>query len=160
MIGGTTNWLTEYFAQGTKTLNLSLWVYPPAVMGPDGPIVQPAALCAPYPGIELAFSPAGEARQGDRLCELPARYDSKGPLNQSAPPMEDKSNFFRQVSIFAPSHLNRDAVIVVNNAFSFTPLFASDGTPGFVGHSVPDSDDYLRPGQMRLPWTFAGYVSV
>jgi hypothetical protein len=73
---------------------------------------------------------------------------------------KDHSNFFREVSIFAPSHLNREAVVVINHAFSFTPLFAADGTPGFVGLAMPDSDDYFRTGQMKLPWMFAGYVSI
>ncbi|MBN3752229.1 hypothetical protein G3N95_04705 [Paraburkholderia sp. Tr-20389] len=155
------NWLTEYFAQGTRKLNLSLWAYPPAVMGPDGPVVQSAALCAPYPGIELVFSPAGQARHGDRAYELPARYDSTGPITETAPAAaKDDANFFREVSIFAPSYLNGEAVIVINRAFSFTPLFAADGTPGFVGVAMPDSDDYFRAGQMKLPWMFAGYVSI
>ncbi|ALP67129.1 hypothetical protein [Paraburkholderia caribensis] len=155
------NWLTEYFAQGTRTLNLSLWAYSPAVMGPDGPIVQPAALCAPYPGIELVFSPAGKTRHGDRTYELPARYDSTGPMKaKTAAAAKDHANFFREVSIFAPSHLNGEAVVVINHAFSFTPRFAADGTPGFVGLAMPDSDDYFRAGQMKLPWMFAGYVSI
>ncbi|MBP0593444.1 hypothetical protein J8I87_27865 [Paraburkholderia sp. LEh10] len=155
------NWLTEYFAQGTRKLNLSLWAYPPAVIGPDGPIVQSAALCAPYPGIELVFTPAGQARYGDRTYDLPARYDSTGSMGESsAAEAQDNSSFFRDVSIFAPSHLNGEAVIVINHAFSFTPLFAADGTPGFVGQSMPDSDDYFRAGQMKLPWMFAGYVSI
>ncbi len=155
------NWLTEYFAQGTRTLNLSLWAYPPAVMGPDGPIVQSAALCARYPGVELVFSPAGKVRHGDRTYELPARYDSMGSAKQPVPAAaKDQASFFREVSIFAPSHLNGEAVIVINHAFSFAPLFAADGTPGFVGIAMPDSDEYFRTGQMKLPWMFAGYLSI
>ncbi|MEM5365833.1 hypothetical protein V4C53_07275 [Paraburkholderia azotifigens] len=155
------NWLTEYFAQETRTLNLSLWAYPPAVMGPDGPIVQSAALYAPYPGIELTFSPAGKVRHGDRTYELPARYDSTGAMKATATAApKDDANFFREVSIFAPSHLNGEAVIVINHAFSFAPQFAADGTPGFVGLATPDSDDYFRTGQMKLPWMFAGYLSI
>ncbi|SEK10923.1 hypothetical protein [Paraburkholderia diazotrophica] len=154
------NWLSECFAQETKTLNLSLWVYPPAVLGPDGPVAQPA-LCAPYPGIELVFSPGGVVHHGDRIYELPARYDSVGPVgNQSLQTMADGSGFFREVTIYAPSPLNREAVIVVNKAFSFTPLFAADGAPGFVGQSTPGSDEYLRTGEIRLPWLFSGYVSI
>jgi hypothetical protein len=154
------NWLSEYFAQGTKTLNLSLWIYSPAVLGPDGPVVQPVQ-CVPYPGIELVFSPASEARHGDRVYALPARYDSVGPMGGSPGAMTgEKSGFIREVSIYAPSLLNREAVIVINRAFSFTPIFATDGTPGFVGQSMPDSDEYLVTGQMKLPWVFTGYVSI
>lgn len=154
------NWLSEYFAQGTRTLNLSLWVYQPAVLGPDGPVVQ-APLSMPYPGIELVYSPAGEARHGDRIYELPARYDSVEPTRDSpASALEDRSSFIREVSIFAPSHLNREAVIVVNKTFSFTPLFATDGTPGFIGQCMPEAGEYLNAGQLKIPWVFSGYLSI
>ncbi|MBC8722935.1 hypothetical protein F6X37_15385 [Paraburkholderia sp. 31.1] len=43
------------------------------------------------------------------------------------------SQFFRSMTIFAPSRYNRDFLITVNDEFAFVPGFSSDGAPGFSG---------------------------
>jgi hypothetical protein len=154
------NWLVEYFAQQARTLNLALWVMQPARLGPDGPICPPLR-CLPYPGIELVYSPAYEVRRGERVDVLPARYDavlSQG--GSSAVADKDTGRFFRQISIYAPSTLNPEPVIVINRNFSVTPVFAKDGTPGFVGLGVPAVDDDQPANQLKLPWLFCGYVTI
>jgi hypothetical protein len=155
------NWLTEYFAQATPTLNLTIWAFQPAVLGPDGPIIEPV-IALPYPGIELAYCAADEVRRGDRVYGLPARYESAAPASaaSSAKVITGATEFFHEISIYAASPINREPVIVINRNFSFAPVFAADGTPGFVGQSMPMSDDRQPRNQMKLPWVFAGYVSI
>jgi hypothetical protein len=72
----------------------------------------------------------------------------------------DGPEFFRTITIFAPSRYNRDCVVVVNDTFSFVPVFSTDGAPGFFGSCVEQPGDLASPQQMRLPWCFQGYVSI
>jgi hypothetical protein len=155
------NWLLEYFAQATPTLNLTLWALQPAVLGPDGPIVKPV-ISLPYPGIELTYRAADEVRRGERVYEWPARYESAVAAGAAAQAeaIADPSGFFREISIYAPSAINREPVVVINRNFSFAPVFAADGTPGFVGESMPIEDARQPANQMKLPWFFSGYVSI
>ncbi|SDI35038.1 hypothetical protein [Paraburkholderia phenazinium] len=156
------NWLGEYFAQRTSPLTLSLWAHPPLVLGPDGPVAQPA-FALPYPGVPLEFTPARTVEQGSQRYELPARYDAVPPLTTSTaglPSGEASSQFFREVTIYAPSAFNPDFLITINRVFSFVPVFSSDGSPGFFGSSMDIAKETYLPSQMRLPWTFHGYISI
>ncbi|MGF6697291.1 hypothetical protein OKW38_001903 [Paraburkholderia sp. MM5496-R1] len=156
------NWLTEYFAQQTKSLTISLWAYPPLALGPDGPVTRPAH-SLPYPGVQLVFTPGEVIKRGDLFYELPARYDTMKPLATDLSEVvrdEPASSFFREITIYAPSCLNRDCLITVNGAFSFVPIFASDGAPGFLGTSTAHAELPASSPQMGLPWFFQGYVSI
>ena len=156
------NWLAEYFAQRTSPLALSLWAHPPLVLGPDGPIAQPA-YALPYPGVQLAFTPAQVVEQGNQRYELPAHYDAVLPATTSAAgrlPGEPFPQFFREVAIYAPSRFNPDFQITINGVFSFVPVFSSDGSPGFFGSCMDVGNETHVASQMRLPWTFHGYVSI
>jgi hypothetical protein len=44
--------------------------------------------------------------------------------------------------------------------FSFVPVFSSDGSPGFSGSSMGIAEERQPPSQMKLPWTFHGYISI
>ncbi|AKM44605.1 hypothetical protein DF044_32535 [Burkholderia contaminans] len=155
------NWLSEYFAQHTSPLLLSLWAHPPLVVGPDGPACrEPYRL--PYPGVELVYTPAETVERGGRVYALPARYDSRGTFAHGAV-HHDGTPFFREVTIFAPSPFNRDFVMTVNGEFSFVPSFWPDGSPGFSGICAPAAGVCMsgvsgdRPGP---PWLFQGYLSI
>jgi hypothetical protein len=156
------NWLSEYFAQRTSPISVSLWAHPPLVLGPDGPIAQPVYYL-PYPGATLVFTPAETVKRGELTYDLPARYDTVRPLTTYASGLASSSNapqFFREISIFAPSRFNPDCLITVNGSYSFVPVFSSDGAPGFSGTCIGPSADSAAPARMDLPWTFQGYVSI
>lgn len=156
------NWLAEYFAQRTSPLTLSLWAQPPLVLGPDGPVAQPAFVL-PYPGVQLALTPAQVVETGHQRCELPAHYDAVQPLTTSAagfPAGAPSVQFFREVTIYAPSRFNPDFLVTINGVFSFVPVFSSEGSPGFFGTSMDIAEETQTPSQMRLPWTFHGYISI
>lgn len=156
------NWLAEYFARRTSPLTLSLWAYPPLVLGPDGPIAQPAYVL-PYPGVQLVFAPSYVVEAGNQRYELPAHYDAVQPLTTSPaafPEAEPLPQFFREVTIYAPSRFNPDFLVTINGVFSFVPVFSSDGSPGFFGSSMDRGEESQPSSQMRLPWTFHGYISI
>lgn len=156
------NWLAEYFAQHTSQLTLSLWVQPPLVLGPDGPVAQPAHVLS-YPGVQLALTPARVVEAGKQRYELPAHYDVVQPLTASAAGLrtgEPFPPFFREVTIYAPSRFNPDFLVTINGVFSFVPVFSKDGSPGFFGTSVDMTKEYQAPAQLNLPWTFHGYISI
>lgn len=155
-------WLAEYFAQRTSPLTLSLWAHPPLILGPDGPVAQPAYVL-PYPGVSLVLTPAQVVEAGSLRYELPAHYDAVQPLTTSAagfPAGEPSPQFFREVTIYAPSRFNPDFLVTINRVFSFVPVFSSDGSPGFFGSSIDIAEETQPPSQMRLPWTFHGYISI
>jgi hypothetical protein len=155
------NWLAEYFSQKTASLCLSMWAYPPLILGPEGPAVQ-RVHALPYPGATLVFTPAERVERSGLAYELPARFDlSRGSAARATDfdrPLP-ASQFFRSVTIFAPSRYNRDFLITVNDEFAFVPVFSSDGAPGFSGVCTEAGDSSI-PAQMRLPWTFQGYISI
>lgn len=156
------NWFAEYFVQQAKSLTLSLWAYPPLALSPDGPVTR-AAYCLPYPGVELVLTPGEVIERGDLRYELPARYDLVKPSTKGLAETarsEPASPFFREITIFAPSCLNRDCLITVNGAFSFVPIFSSDGAPGFLGTSTAYAEISASSPQMGLPWFFQGYVTM
>ncbi|RQT52436.1 hypothetical protein [Burkholderia cepacia] len=152
------NWLSEYFAQHTSPLSLSIWAHPPLAVGPDGPVCrEPYRL--PYPGVEMVYTPAGTVECGGRIYTLPARYDARwtragGILHDDAAP------FFREVTIFAPSPFNRDFVVTVNGEFSFVPSFWADGSPGFSGTCAPAASGHAVRDRSGPPWLFQGYLSI
>jgi hypothetical protein len=156
------NWLAEYFSQNPASLYLSMWAYPPLVLGPEGPTVQqPHALA--YPGATLVLTPGEPIRHGEREFELPARFDLRRAPGGGASDFErplQGSSFFRSVTIFAPSSYNRDFLITVNDTFAFVPVFSSDGAPGFCGSCMESGEPSPASTQLRLPWTFQGYISI
>lgn len=152
------NWLAEYFAQRTSPLTLSLWAQPPLVLGPDGPVAQPT-YALPYPGVQLALTLAQVVEAGNQRYELPAHYDAVLPLT-TAPADEAFTQFFREVTIYPPSRFSPDFLVTINRAFSFVPVFSADGSPGFYGASMDMSKESGLPSQMKLPWTFNGYISI
>lgn len=156
------NWLAEYFSQKTASLCLSMWAYPPLILGPEGPSVQPAHALS-YPGATLVFTPAERIQRGELDYELPARFDlssSSGTRAFDPGRPSPGSSFFRSVTIFAPSRFNRDFLITVNDTFAFVPVFSSDGAPGFSGSCMESAHSSPVSAQMRLPWTFQGYISI
>ncbi|WP_233839078.1 hypothetical protein [Paraburkholderia sp. ZP32-5] len=156
------NWLEEYFSQKTASLCLSMWAYPPLVLGPEGPANQQVH-ALPYPGATLVFTPGERVQRGNFEYELPARFDLRHASSDRdinlEPPLH-ASQFFRSVTIFAPSRYNRDFLIAVNDEFAFVPVFSSDGAPGFSGSCTASSGESAARGQMQLPWTFQGYLSI
>jgi hypothetical protein len=156
------NWLAEYFSHRTPVLNISMWAFPPPLLGPEGPVAQ-KPYCLPYPGIELAFSPGEDTLRGTRSYEVPARYDMResdpAKIREMARRLEDHA-FFRSIEIFAPSLYSRDFLIRVNDTFAFVPVFSTDGAPGFFGSCVEPASDLAASQQMRLPWCFHGYISI
>lgn len=156
------NWLAEYFSRRTPVLNISMWAYPPLLLGPEGPVAQQPH-CLPYPGVELAFRPGEEVRRGSRSDEIPARYDMRELETSRRREMAqgaDDQVFFQSIEIFAPSRYNCDFLIRVNEEFAFVPIFSGDGAPGFFGSCVEQSCDSPSSPQMRLPWFFRGYISI
>ncbi|KVD88328.1 hypothetical protein WI90_21100 [Burkholderia ubonensis] len=156
------NWLPEYFAQRTSPLTLSLWAYPPLVLGPEGPIARPAC-CVPYPGINLIYTPAERITHGGRTYDLPARYDTAGPLETHAggPGASGEAEvFFREISIYAPSTFNPDFLMTINGDLSFVPVFSPDGAPAFSGMCMNPPKDPAASNRMNMPWTFQGYLSI
>lgn len=157
------NWLAEYFARRMSPLMMSLWAHPPFVIGPDGPVPQ-GAYALPYPGVELVFSPGIVLSHEGRSYPLPPRYDTVGPLSTSiaGERLFDKhdESFFKQISIYAPSPFNPDFLVTVNDAFSFVPTFAQDGSPAFLGLAMAPSSTDGRDSNAKLPWTFQGYISI
>ncbi|WP_116136569.1 hypothetical protein [Trinickia diaoshuihuensis] len=156
------NWLAEYFAQRATPLTLSLSAHPPLAIGPDGPVTQPL-YALPYPGAELVFSPGETLEHGDHRFQVPARYETRGtlathavgsPLNAPCPP------FFNRVAIYAPSPFNPEFLVSVNDVFSFVPVFAKDGSPGFFGTAFELPEAAGAASRLRLPWTFEGYISI
>jgi hypothetical protein len=156
------NWLAEYFSHRTPVINLSMWAFPPPLLGPDGPVEQ-KPFCLPYPGVELNFVPGEEIRRGTRSYEIPARYDMReldpDRIRETAQRLDNQA-FFRSIEIFAPSRYSRDFLVRVNDTFAFVPVSSVDGTPGFFGSCVEASPDVHSWQQMRLPWCFHGYVSI
>ncbi|MFX1764977.1 hypothetical protein PWP93_20790 [Paraburkholderia sp. A1RI-2L] len=153
------NWLAEYFSRRTPVVNMSMWVYPPLLLGPEGPVAQQPH-CLPYPGVELVFSPGESVRRGTRSDELPARYEMRGPATREVREMAQGRAFFQSIEIFAPSRYNRDFLIRVNDAFAFVPVFSADGAPGFFGTCVEQPGASPAPQQMPQPWCFRGYISI
>ncbi|WP_232445524.1 hypothetical protein [Burkholderia ubonensis] len=160
--GPVMNWLSEYFAQRTRSLFLSMWAYPPLVLGPDGPVAPPA-YCLPYPGVRLVLTPGDKVRRGELTEDLPARYDAAGLLTAGAGgPGErgDATAFFRTITIYAPSAFNPDFLVTINGIYMFVPVFSRDGAPGFSGTCRAQEKDLDAAERMELPWTFQGYLSI
>jgi hypothetical protein len=160
--GDNMNWLAEYFAQRTGPLTLGLWAFPPLRVGPEGPTAPPAYVLS-YPGVQLTFTPPEVITHGKFRYELPAHYDSEEPLIASASDalLDDQSRqFFRKVSIYAPSGFNPDFLVTINDAYSFVPAFSSDGSPGFSGSCMSPLDEPQHPSQLKLPWTFQGFITI
>ncbi|WP_293036437.1 hypothetical protein [Paraburkholderia sp.] len=156
------NWLEEYFSHRTPVLNVSIWAYPPLLIGPDGPVAQ-KPYCLPYPGAELVFRPGEDARHGMRSYEVPARYDMRdaNPFRNLETAQDfDNQEFFRSIEIFAPSLYNCDFLIRVNGTFAFVPIFSADGDPGFFGSCIEQPVEPSSSHSRRLPWCFRGYVSI
>ncbi|KWK49257.1 hypothetical protein WT81_30450 [Burkholderia stagnalis] len=156
------NWLSEYFAQRTSPLSLSMWVHPPLVLGPDGPVASPT-YCLSYPGVNLVFTPAERIRRGDLVYDLPARYDMVAPLMAcTREPRADgeTTSFFREITLYAPSPFNPDFVMTINGELSFVPVFSPDGAPGFSGICLKPAKGPDEGTHMALPWTFQGYLSI
>lgn len=156
------NWLAEYFSQKTASLCMSMWAYPPLILGPEGPAVQPVH-ALPYPGATLVFTPGERLQRGELDYELPARYDMQrggttGALGFDRP--LGATQFFRSLTIYAPSRSSRDFLITVNDEFAFVPVFSSDGAPGFSGTCMQSGGESGAHAQMPLPWTFQGYISI
>lgn len=156
------NWLAEYFSSRTPVLNISMWAYPPLLLGPEGPVAQKPH-CLPYPGVELAFSPGEKVSRGARTEEMPARYEMHEPdpsrMRERAHDAAGRP-FFRSLEIVAPSRYNSDFLIRVNDALAFVPIFSADGAPGFSGSCVERPGDSSSSQHMRLPWFFQGYISI
>lgn len=156
------NWLAQYFEQRTSRLTLSLWAYPPLVIGPDGPMSRPVVELA-YPGAELAFSPGVVIQQGGRTYALPSHFDWVGEPDAS-PRAQSRDDghaaLFSRVSIFSPSTFNPDFLVTVNEALSFVPTFAEDGSPVFFGVAYGATGEPAKRSEMRLPWIFRGYISI
>ncbi|MBB5428967.1 hypothetical protein OKW33_006178 [Paraburkholderia atlantica] len=156
------NWLAEFFSQKTASLALSMWAYPPLILGPEGPAPQQIHTL-PYPGATLVFTPGERVERGGLEYEIPARFDlgrASGTRGIDVDPPFQTSQFFRSVTIFAPSRYNRDFLITVNDEFAFVPVFSSDGAPGFSGTCFEFGGESARQAQMQLPWTFQGYISI
>ncbi|WP_175948323.1 hypothetical protein [Burkholderia pyrrocinia] len=153
------NWLSEYFAQRTSPLSLSLWAHPPLELGPDGPICrEPYRL--PYPGVELIFTPAETVERGGKIYTLPACYDSRGLFAARSTAHDEAASFFNEVTIFAPSQFNCDFVVTINGEFSFVPSFWPDGSPGFSGVCAPAASGCVTGDRTGPPWLFQGYLSI
>jgi hypothetical protein len=156
------NWLAEYFSQRTNPLNLALWAHPPLALGPDGPVAR-TAYHLPHEGVQLVYVPAAVIKQGDRQYELPAHYDAVQPLTTFASglaPGEVVPQFFTDISIYPPSRFNPDFLIRINDSLAFAPIFSADGSPGFAGSSIDSEETAVFPSQLKLPWTFQGYISI
>lgn len=156
------NWLTEYFAQRTSPLTLSLWAYPPLVVGPEGPAAPPVHVLR-FPGVPLAFTAAQTVTCGSSSYDLPAHYDTVGSLVTSTADAvldAESRQFFHSVSIYAPSRFNPDFLVTINGAYSFVPAFSSDGSPGFSGSCAGPLSEPHHPSQLQLPWMFQGFISI
>lgn len=158
------NWLAEYFAKKTATINVSLWAWPPLGIGPDGPVAA-RVCCLPYPGVELAFAAETTVERQGVPWTLPASWRSTQPLVTLGVGAEGRVTtepFFRSVAIYAPSLLNDDFVVCVNDTFTFVPRFASDGSPAFSGTCLARQASALAsaPEPLALPWTFHGYLTI
>lgn len=156
------NWLAQYFEQRTSRLTLSLWAYPPLVIGPDGPVSRPVVELS-YPGAELAFSPGAVIQQGGRTYALPSHFDWIGEHDASPRALLGEDGHaarLGRVSIFAPSSFNPDFLVTVNEALSFVPTFAEDGSPVFFGVAYASTGESARRAEMRLPWIVRGYISI
>jgi len=158
--GGKMNWLAEFFAQRTSPLSLSLWAYPPLLVGPDGPVAAPLHASG-YPGIALTFTAPEVVSVGKFRYELPAHYEAE-PIasTQGALLSAESQRFFRNVSIYAPSRFNPDFLVTVNDVYSFVPAFSSDGSPGFSGTCAGPLDEPYHASQLKLPWTFHGFITI
>lgn len=111
----------------------------------------------------LVYVPALVVKQGDRQYELPAHYDAVEPVKTfafGAAPDEYVSQFFTDVSIYPPSRFNSDFLIRINDTLAFTPIFSAEGSPGFAGSSIDSKETATSPSQLKLPWTFQGYISI
>ena len=51
-------------------------------------------------------------------------------------------------------------LVSINDAFSFVPVFAEDGSPGFFGTAYGPPEATRSVSRLRLPWTFEGYISI
>lgn len=156
------NWLAEYFAQRTTPLTLSLSAHPPLEIGPDGPVTQPI-YALPYPGAELVFVPGATIEHAGRSYTVPPRYETQGALSTHAigsPASAPCPPFFGRVAIYAPSAFNPEFLVSINDTFSFVPIFAKDGSPGFFGTAYGPPEATGAASTLRLPWTFEGYISI
>lgn len=156
------NWLAQYFEQRTSCLTLSLWAYPPLVIGPVGPMSRPVVELR-YPGAELAFSPGAVIQQGGRTYALPSHFDWIGEPDASPRALQGEDGHaprFGRVSIFAPSTFNPDFLVTVNEALSFVPTFAEDGSPVFFGVAYASMGEPAKRSEVRLPWILRGYISI
>ncbi|WP_321915663.1 MULTISPECIES: hypothetical protein [unclassified Paraburkholderia] len=156
------NWLTDYFAQRTPELCLSLAAWPPLRLGPEGPIPQ-SPRCLPYPGATLVFRPAERISHGGRTIELPACYEMRSPTSSQATEWArnaDGAAFFESVKIIAPSCYNPDFLVTINDSLSFVPVFSADGAPGFFGSCMACAPATTEILHMELPWCFQGYITI
>ena len=156
------NWLGEYFAQRAGPLTLGLWAFPPLLVGPEGPVAAPVYVLR-YPDVQLAYTAPEVITQGNSRYELPAHYDTAEPLVTSAPSAhldQQSPQFFKKVSIYAPSQFNPDFLVTINDAYSFVPAFSSDGSPGFSGSCNGPLDEPHHASQLKLPWTFQGFITI
>jgi hypothetical protein len=156
------NWLTEYFAQRATPLTLSLSAHPPLEIGPDGPVTQPI-YALPYAGAPLVFVPGATIEHAGQSYVVPARYETRSALSTHAiglPAAAPCPAFFGRVAIYAPSAFNPEFLVCVNDTFSFVPVFAKDGSPGFFGTAYGPPEATGAASRLRLPWTFEGYISI
>lgn len=155
------NWLNEYFLQKTSPLTLYLWAYPPLTIRPEGPHAPPA-LHLPHAGLPLHYIPGGRVEAADREFELPARYagtPKPGALGGAS--IDDSGRpLISHVSVIAPSSFNPDFTIRIDDAFTFTPIFAADGGPGFVGSCLANGEERTESSSLKLPWLFQGYLTI
>ncbi|KAK45624.1 hypothetical protein BG58_16715 [Caballeronia jiangsuensis] len=156
------NWLNEYFLQKTSPLTFYLWAYPPLSFGPEGPLA-PASWRLSHAGLSLTYVAGGKVEAGGREYTFPARYEgTQQPCSLSGASTDETGRpLIRQVSIIAPSSFNPDFTVRIDDAFTFSPVFAPDGGPGFVGTCMAKEDQERVGGSgMTLPWLFQGYLSI
>ncbi|WP_250520381.1 hypothetical protein [Caballeronia sp. NCTM1] len=156
------NWLSEYFLQKTSPLTLYLWAYPPLSFGPEGPLA-PASWHLSHAGLSLTYVAGGKVEAGGKEYALPARYEgTQQPGSLSGASTDETGRpLIRLISIIAPSSFNSDFTVRIDDAFAFTPVFATDGSPGFVGTCMAKGDRESEGGSgMKLPWFFQGYLSI
>lgn len=115
-----------------------------------------------YPGVELTFTPPEVVSIGDFRYEMPAHYDAEPSIASTSGALlgGESQRFFKNVSIYAPSRFNPDFLVTVNDVYSFVPAFSSDGSPGFSGTCTGPLDEPYHASQLKLPWTFQGFITI